>query len=102
MFANYYKLAIPKEYLNKAIAQMCKIQNNLINNAEGCVKYQFTQDLENENLVYLFAMWETKENYDKNFESRYGEIEIFDKLVKYEVAIISTEQLIISEHKIVT
>ncbi len=33
MLANYYKITIPKESLNEAIHQMCKVQNHLKNNA---------------------------------------------------------------------
>jgi quinol monooxygenase YgiN len=101
MFANYYKISIPKESLNDAIVQICKVQNYLMNNADGCIKFHFTHDLEDDRILYLFTIWDTKENYEKNLVSEYDQIEIFDKLIEYKAAIVSAEQFIISNHSIV-
>jgi len=101
MLANYYKIMIPKESLDEAIPQICKVQSYLESSADGCIKFQFTQDLANESTVYLLSIWDTKENYEKNLGSAYDRIEVFDKLIEYKAAIVSAEQFLISEHTIV-
>ncbi|MCP4673051.1 MAG: hypothetical protein GY857_17300 [Desulfobacula sp.] len=98
MLLTYYKITIPKESLNEAIPQMCKVQSHLEKNAEGCIKFHFTQDLENKSIIYLITIWKTNENYEKNLGSEYEKKEIFNKLIDYKAAIISAEQFIISEH----
>ncbi len=80
---------------------MCKVQKYLTNNGEGCKRFQFTQDIEDKSIIYLFTMWKNKETYEKNLNSSYDKIEIFDKLIEYHAAIVSAEQFIISDYNIV-
>lgn len=98
MLANYYKVTVPENFLDQVIPQMLKVQNHFMDNIDGCIKYQFTQDLEDKTILYLFVIWENKALYEINLDSNYQKKEVFDKLIEYNSAIISAEQFTISEH----
>lgn len=101
MLANYYKISVPENFINKVILRMIKVQNHFMKNVDGCIKYQCSQDLEDKSIMYLFVVWENKEKYEKNLDSEYQKTEIFDKFIEYNAAIISAEQFTISNHSTV-
>ena len=97
MLANYYKYTIPEEFVAQAILQMRKVQNHFIKNVDGCIKYQCSQDIQDKTIMYVFVIWENKEKYTKNLDSKYQEKEIFNKFIEYNAAILSAEQFTISK-----
>lgn len=97
MLANYYKVTVPEKYLDQVIPQMCKVQDHFLKQVKGCLKYQFSQDLKDRSVLYLFVVWKNKEEYEKNLDTEYQKKEIFDKFIEYNAGIISAEQFTISD-----
>ncbi len=100
MLANYYKFEIPEHYLEEIRSLIDGIETHFKEDVDGCLKYQFTQDLKNPSFLYLFTLWKTKEDYEKNLDSEY-QVELLDKLIEFKGGIISAEQFLISSHKVV-
>jgi len=98
MLATNYKVTVPEKFLNQVISQMIKVQNHFLNNVDGCIKYQFSQDLEDKTIIYLLVIWENQALYEENLDSEYQQKEVFDKLIKYNCAIASAVQFTISEY----
>ena len=97
MIANYYKFSVPEEFVDKVLLQMKKVQDHFSANVEGCLKYQCTRDIEDKTMMYIFVIWEKREQYEKNLETDYQQKEIFDKFIDFKAAILSTEQFEISK-----
>ena len=76
MLANYYKIKVPQEFINKTLQQMQKVQKHFLENVEGCIKYQCSQDIEDETSMYIFVIWVDHELYKKNLDSEYQKKEI--------------------------
>ncbi len=97
MLANSYKFTVPEKFVNQVILQMRKVQEHFINNVDGCVKYQCSQDIDEKTIMYIFVIWESQEKYEKNLDSDFQKMEIFDKFIEYNAAVLSAEQMVISK-----
>lgn len=96
MLANHYKITVPEKFVDQTVEQMKKVQAHFSERVDGCIKYQCSRDIEDPSILYIFVIWESREQYEKNLDSQYQKEEIFDKYIEFNAAIISAEQLSIS------
>ena len=97
MLANYYTFTVPEEFVDQVIKQMDKVQEHFTNNVKSCIKYQCTRDIHAGNILYVLVIWEDQESYETNLDSEFQKTEIFDKFIDYNAAILSAEQLTITD-----
>lgn len=97
MIALYYKFSVQEKYVNQAISQARKVQKHFIDNVDGCIQYQCTQDLDDKTIMYIFCIWESKEKHEKALESDFFQKEILDKHIEYKASILLAKQMTISK-----
>jgi quinol monooxygenase YgiN len=96
MIAIFYKFCVDEKFVAQAISQARKVQKHITNNVDECIKYQCSQDLDDKTIMYIFCIWKSQEKHEEYLKSEFIQKEVLDKYIEYNAAILSAEQMDIS------
>nr|WP_319393462.1 antibiotic biosynthesis monooxygenase [uncultured Desulfobacter sp.] len=96
MIAIFYKFCVDEKFVDQTISQARKVQKHITDNVDACIKYQCSRDLDDKTIMYIFCIWESQEKHEEYLKSEFIQKEVFDKFIEYNAAIVSAEQMTIS------